>query len=86
MIPLDAAARFADHPPPPRRNTLMLRAYRLLFGAGCLISLAFVSGCLSLGTKTTYVQESPETKSRIESLEQRISALEQMVLRDESGK
>jgi hypothetical protein len=60
----------------------MLRAHRLLFGIGCLALLALVSGCLSLGTKTTYVQESPETKSRIEALEQRISTLEQMLLKD----
>ena len=60
----------------------MLRTYRWLIGVLLLISIGVVSGCLSLGTKTTYVQESPETKSRIDSMEQRISALEQMLLRD----
>jgi hypothetical protein len=60
----------------------MLRTYRLLIGIVFVASLALVSGCLSLGTKTTYVQESPETKNRIEAMEQRISALEQMMLKD----
>jgi hypothetical protein len=35
------------------------------------------AGCLSLGGKTTYVQESPETATRLTSLEARVSALEQ---------
>jgi hypothetical protein len=42
--------------------------------AGALLLLA--AGCLSLGGKTTYVQESPETATRLSSLEARVSALE----------
>jgi hypothetical protein len=34
------------------------------------------AGCLSLGGKTTYVQENPETTVRLSSLESRVSALE----------
>jgi hypothetical protein len=60
----------------------MLRTYRTLVGVCFIATVALISGCLSLGTKTTYVQESPETKSRIDSMEQRIGALEQMLLRD----
>ena len=36
-------------------------------------------GCLSLGGKTTYVTEGPETTTRINALESRVSALEQML-------
>jgi hypothetical protein len=41
----------------------------------CAIIL-LTAGCLSLGGKTTYVQESPETATRLSSLEARVSALE----------
>jgi hypothetical protein len=34
-------------------------------------------GCLSLGGKTTFVGDSPETDAKIASLEARIAALEQ---------
>jgi hypothetical protein len=36
-------------------------------------------GCLSLGGKTTYVQESAETGSRMTALETRVGILEQAV-------
>ncbi len=43
-----------------------------------LIVLALnLSGCLSLGTRTTNVSESPETVKRISYLESRVGALEQ---------
>ena len=38
--------------------------------------LLLAAGCLSLGGKTTYVQEKPETATRLSSLEARVSALE----------
>ena len=40
------------------------------------VLLACATGCLSLGTKTTYVQESPEAQARLNSLEKRVGALE----------
>ena len=43
--------------------------------AGLLVGLT--GGCLSLGGRTTYVDTSPETQSRIAELEARISVLEQ---------
>lgn len=42
------------------------------------LSLLFTTtGCLSLGGKTTYVHEKPETAGRLSALETRVSALEQ---------
>ena len=41
----------------------------------CALAL-LTAGCLSLGGKTTYVQENPETATRLSSLEARVSALE----------
>jgi hypothetical protein len=49
-----------------------LQKRTLLAGAPLLLA----AGCLSLGGKTTYVQESPETATRLSSLEARVSALE----------
>jgi hypothetical protein len=51
-------------------------------GLFCLLfaSLSVASsGCLSLGGRTTYVQEKPETLARVTALETRVSALEQAV-------
>ena len=36
-----------------------------------------LAGCLSLGGRTTYVEETPETAARLSALETRVSALEQ---------
>jgi hypothetical protein len=49
--------------------------------------LLSVTGCLSLGLgeKTTYVQESSETASRISNLETRVGILEQAVLNGPSA-
>jgi hypothetical protein len=44
-----------------------------MFLCGCLLQ----TGCLSLGGRTTYVQEKPETAGRITALETRVTALEQ---------
>jgi hypothetical protein len=41
-----------------------------------LSSLVTMTGCLSLGGKTTYVHEKPETAGRLTALETRVSALE----------
>lgn len=46
----------------------------------CAMLLLSATGCLSLGGKTTYVQESSETASRISALETRVGILEQAVL------
>jgi hypothetical protein len=51
-----------------------LRNHVLLLASALAMLTA---GCLSLGGKTTYVQESPETATRLSSLEARVSALEQ---------
>jgi hypothetical protein len=48
-----------------------------LFFAVVLLTLA---GCLSLGGKTTYTTESPETKERINALETRVGVLERAVI------
>ena len=48
-----------------------------LFLAGSFFVLGAAGGCLSLGGRTTYVQESPATTERISRLEARIAALEQ---------
>ena len=41
--------------------------------------LACIPGCLSLGGRTTYVQEDQQTQTRIESLESRVETLEQVL-------
>jgi hypothetical protein len=41
--------------------------------------LGATAGCLSLGGRTTYVHEKPETKARLRALEIRIDALEQVI-------
>ncbi len=46
----------------------------VLCAGGMLLSL---TGCLNLGGRTTYVHETPETKSRLQALETRVGALEQ---------
>jgi len=51
-----------------RFKTQMLAAVTMLLST---------AGCLSLGGGDTYVQEKPETASRISALEKRVSALEQ---------
>ena len=44
-----------------------------------LLAIALpLTGCLSLGGKTTHVHEDPETSGRVSSLENRVSALEQL--------
>jgi hypothetical protein len=60
------------------RNLLTTR--NLLAGALLLLT----AGCLSLGGKTTYVQESADTPNRLSSLEARVSALEQTLSSDPS--
>jgi hypothetical protein len=49
--------------------------------AGIVVLLT--CGCLSLGGKTTYVQESHETPARLSSLEARVNGLEQAVYHQE---
>jgi hypothetical protein len=44
------------------------------------------SGCLSLGGKTTYVQESAETSTRVDALENRVGSLEQAVFQAGKGR
>jgi hypothetical protein len=58
-----------------------LRAMAWLAGTAVAVSQ---SGCLSLGGRTTYVQEKPETLGRITALETRMSALEQAYVRGPS--
>lgn len=43
----------------------------------CAATLCPLTGCFSLGGKTTYVQSSPELEARVKGLETRVSALEQ---------
>ena len=51
-----------------------IRVVALLSMLGAVLAVA--SGCLSLGTKTTFVQESPEAQSRLNALEKRVGAIE----------
>jgi hypothetical protein len=60
----------------------MPRDYRLLIGCVFVLVLGTISGCLSLGTKTTHVHDNPDTKNRIDAMEQRLSALEQMFVKE----
>lgn len=50
------------------------RAGGLLLASGVACA---AGGCLSLGGRTTYVQQSPENEARIKALETRVGALEQ---------
>ena len=49
-------------------------------GAFACFGLLTLTGCLSLGGRTTYTSESPETKAQINALETRVSVLERVVL------
>jgi hypothetical protein len=46
--------------------------------AVCLFA-STTMGCLSLGGTTQHVHEDPDTKSRVKSLESRVSSLEAML-------
>ena len=54
-------------------------AFRAAFACVMLLTVLLLAttGCLNLGGRTTYVQETPETKSRLTALETRVGALEQ---------
>lgn len=56
-----------------------MKNQRLLMKIVLLSSALLLPGCLSLCGKTTYISESPETIGRISTLENRLSALEQVV-------
>jgi hypothetical protein len=57
-----------------------MRRHLILFQSLLAVVLALaLPGCLSLGGKTVYTSDSPETNERISSLESRISVLEQAV-------
>ncbi len=50
--------------------------------ARCTAALAVLlisPGCLSLGGRTTYVEERPDTAVRLSGLESRVAALEEML-------
>jgi hypothetical protein len=58
---------------PMRRSLISIHALLSVVLATCL------PGCLSLGGKTVYTNESPETNERLTALESRIGVLEQAV-------
>jgi hypothetical protein len=49
---------------------------KILFAAAIL---ATIPGCLSLGGKTVYSTDSPQTADRLSALENRVGVLEQAV-------
>ena len=53
-----------------------MRNRRLLNAIFAIALAAALPGCLSLGGKTVYTTDSPETSDRIAALEKRVSALE----------
>jgi len=61
-------------------DVTVLNRWRFRRAGGLLLAGAVVcgaGGCFSLGGRTTYVQQSPETDSRLRALETRVAALEQ---------
>jgi hypothetical protein len=64
--------------PAPRSNSAYFRSWRSRGVLLLVVSvLGMAGGCLSLGGKTTFVSDSPETEAKIAALEARIAALEQ---------
>jgi hypothetical protein len=45
----------------------------------CAAAISPITGCLSLGGRTTYMQSSPEVEARLKGLETRVGALEQAI-------
>jgi hypothetical protein len=56
-----------------------MRCVRGLFNASLVIIAVTLPGCLSLGGKTVYSNESPQTANRLSALEDRVSVLEQAI-------
>jgi hypothetical protein len=56
-----------------------MRCGRRLLNALLVAVVAMLPGCLSLGGKTVYSSESPQTANRLSALEDRVSVLEQAV-------
>jgi hypothetical protein len=88
---LDAAASTRDDPVlgefrPAAEQALLMNEFifRASLAIGGMALATSLTGCLSLGGRTTYVQEKPETLGRITALETRVSALEQAYVRDPS--
>jgi len=54
-------------------------ARNLLAVVGLAAALPSLTGCLSLGGRTTNVNDNPDTSRRISALEARISGLEQIL-------
>ena len=52
-------------------------SHRKLLLALCVLALPLVTGCLSLGGRTTHVHDNPDTAQRISLLEHRVGTLEQ---------
>jgi hypothetical protein len=56
-----------------------MRCGRGLLNAFLVVIAVTLPGCLSLGGKTVYSNESPETTDRLTALEKRVNILEQAV-------
>jgi hypothetical protein len=56
-----------------------MRRHHHLRNALLTIAIATLPGCLSLGGKTVYTSDSPQTADRVSALETRVSLLEQAV-------
>lgn len=58
----------------------MRRSYQRVIALLGAAILTMLPGCLSLGGKTIYSAESPETSERLAALERRVGQLEQAVM------
>jgi hypothetical protein len=57
----------------------MRSSHRWIHAFLATVVVAMLPGCLSLGGKTVYTNDSPQTTDRLSSLEKRVSILEQAV-------
>jgi hypothetical protein len=57
----------------------MRNSHRWSFASFATLVAATLPGCLSLGGKTVYTSETPQTSDRLSALERRVSILEQAV-------
>ena len=57
----------------------MRRSHQRMIALFAAALLTTICGCLSLGGKTVYTSDSPQTADRLTALEARVSVLEQAI-------